>query len=130
VIPRYFGACDIFALGSLVESAGIVLLEAMAAGRPVVCTDAGGPSEYVQEGATGFIVPPANPAAMADKLRVLLEQPELREAFGREGRVRVIRCFPYSKRVRELRESYLEALRSPGAGRFVEPANAHTGDLS
>jgi glycosyltransferase involved in cell wall biosynthesis len=114
VIPRYFTACDIFALGSLVESAGIVLLEAMAAGRPVVCTNAGGPSEYVQDEVTGFIVPPADPPAMAAKLRLLLERPDLRERLGSQGRVRVNRCFPYAKRVRELRESYLEAMRHPG----------------
>ena len=85
-IPKYFAAADLFVHASRIESAGYVLLEAMAAGLPVVCTDAGGPAEYVKNGVAGFLVPVADPVAMAEKILLLLQNVELREKFGRQAR--------------------------------------------
>lgn len=113
-IPKYFAACDIFVLASHIEAAGNVLLEAMASGRPVICTDAGGPPEYVREGTTGFIVPPAAPEPMAEKIRVLLDDPELRCRLGEQGRKIAEREHPYSDLVKGYLDVYRQAM-STGA---------------
>ena len=84
----YFAAADVFVHASRIEAAGYVLLEAMAAGLPVVCTDAGGPAEYVANDVAGFVVPVADPAAMAERVLLLLRNTELRERLGRQARER------------------------------------------
>ena len=84
-ISQYFAACDVFVLASTLEAAGNVLLEAMAAARPVVCTASGGPAEYVRDGETGFVVPVADVAALAARLRLLLDDPALADRLGEQG---------------------------------------------
>ncbi len=81
-IASYFAAADLLVHGSLIEASGNVLLEAMASGLPIVCTDAGGPAEYVSDGETGFVVPVADPPAMAKRIVTLLDDPALRLRFG------------------------------------------------
>lgn len=73
------------------ESFGIVLLEAMAAGRPVVASNIPGYRTVIQDGVQGFLVPPANPAAIADRICELLANPSLGAQFGRAGRERALR---------------------------------------
>ena len=85
-IPDYFAACDVFVLASTLEAAGNVLLEAMASARPVVCMDSGGPPEYVEDGTTGFVVPVADVKGLAERIRLLLDDPVLAEELGRHGR--------------------------------------------
>jgi glycosyltransferase involved in cell wall biosynthesis len=111
VIPRAeiaqaFAACDIFVLASVWEAAGNVLLEAMAAGRPVVCTSSGGPPEYVVDGVTGFVVPVGDRQALASKLALLLSDPELRRELGERGRTRACDEFSYERMVAALRAVY------------------------
>jgi glycosyltransferase involved in cell wall biosynthesis len=84
-ISHYFAACDVFVLASTLEAAGNVLLEAMAAARPVVCTASGGPTEYVRDGETGFVVPVGDVPALAARLRLLLDDPALAYRFGEQG---------------------------------------------
>ena len=74
-----------FVLASTIEAAGNVLLEAMAAARPVVCTASGGPAEYVRDGETGFVVPVGDVPALAARLRLLLDDPALANRFGEQG---------------------------------------------
>ena len=69
------------------------MLDAMALGKPVVATHAGGIPEVVQDGVTGLLVPPCDPQALADALSYLLQHPEQGEAFGAAGRKRVERHF-------------------------------------
>jgi glycosyltransferase involved in cell wall biosynthesis len=107
-IPWYFEAADLFAHGSLIESAGYVLLEAMAAGLPVVCTDAGGPAEYVADGVAGFVVPVAHPSAMAEKILLLLRDAALRDRLGRSGRARVETHFRFERMIQETLDTYRE----------------------
>lgn len=85
-IARYFRACDVFVHAPRFEAVGNVLLEAMASGRPVVCTDAGGPAEYVQHERTGFVVPVGDTVALAARVRTLLEDPGRADALGAAGR--------------------------------------------
>jgi glycosyltransferase involved in cell wall biosynthesis len=109
-IPKYFAACDVFVLASTLEAAGNVLFEAMAAGRPIVCTDSGGPGEYVVDGETGFIVPVGNPERLADAVRQLLADPALQERLGQAGRQRSHQQFDYGRMITDLLEVYREGM--------------------
>jgi glycosyltransferase involved in cell wall biosynthesis len=119
-IAKYFGACDVFVLASILEAAGNVLFEAMAAGRPVVCTDSGGPGEYVVEEETGFVVPVGDTAALADRIWLLLKNPELQDLLGAEGRRRALSEFNYDRMVADLVDVYDEVL----SGRSVQTKTA------
>lgn len=82
-------AATVVALPSLAEGLPLVALEAMALGRPVVATAVGGTPEAVEDGVTGRLVPPADPAALAAALRALLDDPAKAAALGAAGRRRV-----------------------------------------
>ena len=88
-LPRYHAAADVFcspAVGQ--ESFGIVLVEAMAAGVPVVATDIPGYREVVRDGVDGLLVPPNDPAALAGAIGRVLSEPELASALAAGGRAR------------------------------------------
>jgi glycosyltransferase involved in cell wall biosynthesis len=111
-LAPYFAACDLFVLGSITEGSGNVLLEAMASGRPAICMDAGGPPEYVRHGSTGFVVPVGDEAALAQRIRELLEQPELADSMGAAGRARMVEGFDYSRMIGTILSIYEDAVRS------------------
>lgn len=83
-----YGRAQVFCLPSLQEGFGIVYLEAMAAGLPVVAGDAGAAAEVVPAGEAGLLVPPRDPAALAEALARLLREPALRARMGAAGRRR------------------------------------------
>jgi glycosyltransferase involved in cell wall biosynthesis len=85
VAPLYQQS-DICVLTSDYEGLPNVLLEAMASGLPVVSTRVGGVPQIVQEGETGFMVAPDDEDAMVSAIRLLSENPDLRQAMGRQGR--------------------------------------------
>jgi glycosyltransferase involved in cell wall biosynthesis len=79
---------DLFVLPSVYEGLAIALVEAMALGKPAVVTRVGGLPEVVEDGKNGFIVPPANPAMLAQGIVRLLVDDELRGSFGADARRR------------------------------------------
>jgi glycosyltransferase involved in cell wall biosynthesis len=79
---------DVFVLSSLSEGMPVSILEAMAAGLPVVASAVPGLEEVVLDGETGFLVPPGDPAALAARLGRLVNEPDLRSSFGAAGRAR------------------------------------------
>ncbi len=81
-----YGACDLFVLPSTVEPFGIVIVEAMACGKPVVCTDSGGVREIVADSINGFVVPARDPGALAHRICQLLSDKGARDRMGRMGR--------------------------------------------
>ncbi len=90
---RVIAAADVVVCSSWFEGFGTVNLEAMASARPVVSTNRGGPAETVLDGVTGFLVPPGDPAALAQRVLQLLRDPALRARMGAAGRAHVLRHF-------------------------------------
>ena len=85
-IPALFCGADAFAFPSRGEGFGIALLEAMAAGVPAVAAAAGGVPEFAHDGENALLVPPDDPAALAEGLARLIADPQLRKRLSREGR--------------------------------------------
>jgi phosphatidyl-myo-inositol alpha-mannosyltransferase len=110
VLPRYHAACDVFvspALGQ--ESFGIVLVEAMAAGLPVVATDIPGYREVVRGGVEGLLVRPNDPPALAAAISKLLSTPAFATALAEAGRIRA-EAFSWGVVVPRLEAVYDRAL--------------------
>jgi glycosyltransferase involved in cell wall biosynthesis len=88
------------------ELLGLVLLESMACGTPVICTNVGGMPEIVKDGVTGFVVPPNDPKALAARIAYLFDNPEVARAMGRKGRERVVEAFSWSKVAQRCLDAY------------------------
>jgi glycosyltransferase involved in cell wall biosynthesis len=87
-VTKVISIYDIFAFPSLNEGMGRVLVEAMALGKPIVASDAGGIPDLVTHGINGFLVPPKNPERLAESINILLHDKERRAKMGAEGKAR------------------------------------------
>jgi glycosyltransferase involved in cell wall biosynthesis len=112
-IPALLAQSHVFVLSSLSEGMPISVLEAMAAGLPVVASNVGGIPEQVVDGETGLLVPPDDPAALAAALECLLDEPELRARMGAAGRRRAVELFDVARFRREHLALYDRLLASP-----------------
>ena len=88
-VGKYFTSCSVFATPSRSEGMGRVFIEAMASGKPCVGTRVGGIPYLIVDGQTGFLVDSEDAEALADRLRTLLADPDLRVRMGKAGRRRV-----------------------------------------
>jgi glycosyltransferase involved in cell wall biosynthesis len=113
-VPRLMGQADIVVTVPWYEPFGIVPLEAMACGRPVVGSAVGGLLDTVVPGVTGELVPPRRPDLLAAALRGLLADPARREAFGQEGRRRVETHYSWDRVVRLHERVYAGVVASRG----------------
>jgi glycosyltransferase involved in cell wall biosynthesis len=115
---RQMGECDVLVHPSLHDSGGVVCLEAMAARKPVICLDTGGPGVQVTE-QTGFPIPPARAdkviGAMSDAMKTLADDAALRVRLGTAARQRVIDRFSFSSKCAELCEIYELAFAGPAS---------------
>lgn len=107
-LPQLYGASDVFVLPSLSEAFGIVLLEAMASGVPVVGTSAGGIPEILD--GCGMVVQPGNADELADAINLLLDNQNLAGKLGRLGRRRVERLYDWRIIAEKIESTYMEVL--------------------
>jgi glycosyltransferase involved in cell wall biosynthesis len=107
-----YAACDVFVTTPWYEPFGITPLEAMACGRPVIGSAVGGIQYSVVHDVTGFLVPPHDPLALAQRLEQLHANPALANALGRAGARRVRSMFTWDRIARELADVY-ETVRVP-----------------
>ncbi len=110
-IPELLGAMDIFVLPSYSEGVSRALLEAMAAGLPVIASEVGGLPEIVRPGETGLLIPPRSPEALAEALAGLLADPARAAALGERARAYVQANFSLERLARDLNASYDEVSR-------------------
>jgi glycosyltransferase involved in cell wall biosynthesis len=109
-VPSFLRNIDVFAFASLSEGFGQVIIETMAAGKPVVASNIAPLTEIVTHGQTGFLVKPDDPQAFADAIVRLLVRPEQAKKMGSHGRQRVYKCFLARKMADETLTLY-ESLR-------------------
>ncbi|NJE05206.1 glycosyltransferase family 1 protein [Thermococcus sp. M36] len=111
-LPKIFGIADLFVLPSITaEAFGIVILEAMASGVPVVATDVGGIPEVIRESESGLLVPPGNEPALRSAMEALLSDERLAHRLGENGRKAVEERYSWSKVVVEIEKAYEDALQ-------------------
>ena len=105
-IEQCFLGADVFLLAPRNEAFGLVFVEAGYAGLPSIATRVGGIPEIIEEGRSGILVEPLNPAALADALRKLGNDPALRAQMGRSARERISQFFTIDRMI----DSYCEVL--------------------
>ena len=115
-VAHFFAGSDVFVLPAVIdksgdtEGLGMVLLEAMANGVPVVATEVGGISDVVVDGETGFLVDQRNPVQLAEKIALLCQNPSLRTSMGLAARERVRRFFSWPSVVERTLQVYNSVL--------------------
>jgi glycosyltransferase involved in cell wall biosynthesis len=111
-VAPWYAICDAVALTSASEGTRVTLIEALAAGRPVVATKVGGVPDVVDEGETGFLVRPRDTHALAERLEILARDPERRAAMGAAGRERMLERYGVDRLVDDVDVLYRELLEA------------------
>ncbi|MDQ3855614.1 MAG: glycosyltransferase, partial [Chloroflexota bacterium] len=116
----YYGAGDLAITTPWYEPFGLTPLEAMACARPVIGSTVGGLAHTIVDGATGYLIPPRDPEALASRMQRVLHDRDLQERMGRVGRTRVERKFSWqltAERTCALYETLLHADTHSTSGR-------------
>ncbi|MFQ5803674.1 MAG: glycosyltransferase [Candidatus Methylomirabilales bacterium] len=113
-IPNMLSLMDVFALASILEGSPVVILEALGAVRPIVATRINGVTDVVQHGVTGLLVPPGDPAALADAIVSLLKDRELSCRLAEAGQKLVEERFALRRMVEEVDRFYTTLLQKKG----------------
>ena len=90
ILPDFYSAADVFVLPSYYESFGLVALEAMACGTPVVVSRVGGLKTFIKQGETGYLIPWRCPEPFAQRLDILMANPDLKESMGKAARAQAL----------------------------------------
>jgi len=114
-IPAILAITDVFVLSTLWEGLPIVLLEAMAAAKPVIASDVDGNREVVVNEETGLLVPPGNPEALAQTIIRLAKEPQKAKEMGQKGLERAKRHFSMELMCQQIANLYTELAKSQGA---------------
>ncbi len=115
-VYEVIASSDLVIVPSSVEPFSLVTLEALEVGKPVIATQSGGPEEIITHGKTGWLVPVSDPAAMAQAIIQLLENPELRLALGKNGQQHFSEAFDYSNFIDHFDKVFRAAVDSPRPG--------------
>jgi glycosyltransferase involved in cell wall biosynthesis len=109
-----FAAADVFVFPTYYPAEGHpwVIVEAMAAGLPIITTDQGAITESVKDGVNGFIVEKRNPQQIADKIKFLIENPEIRKKMGEQSRRLYLENFTEEKMVERMSHAFNSVLAS------------------
>ncbi|MDA8296258.1 MAG: glycosyltransferase [Actinomycetota bacterium] len=116
-LPDVVAEADVVVLASRNEGTPLAVIEAMAAGRPVVATDVGGIPHVVQHGESGLLCPPGHPGDLATAIRRLLDAPELGHQLASEGQRRVLQRFDVQRMVAVHQSLYGDLLAHDFSGR-------------
>lgn len=111
-IVKHLQWADLLIHSAVSEGFCNAVLEAQAMELPVVCSDAGGLPENVENGATGFVVPRRDPEAMAEKIMLLIQDPKMRESMGKKGRQRAVQLFNAADQIRSFEKFYSDILKT------------------
>lgn len=114
-VPALIRSADVVVCTPWYEPFGMVPLEAMACGRPVVAAAVGGLVDTIVDGATGWLVPPRQPRAIAEAVKVLMDDEKLRTEFGRAGRRRVETRYSWLHIAQATAAVYLDVTRQRAA---------------
>ncbi|MFS2076587.1 glycosyltransferase, partial [Curtobacterium sp. CT11-133] len=126
-MPAVYRSADVVVCAPWYEPFGIVPLEAMACGRPVVASSVGGLIDTVVEDATGLHVPPRDEHAVAQAVGALLDDPDRREAYGRAGRERADARYTWQKVAADSERVYERLLAgTTGVTAATAPARPRT----
>jgi len=109
-IPELLRLMDVFVLPSLGEGVSNTLLEAMATGLPLVATRVGGNPELIEEGVNGCLIPVADPTALANSLKALLNEPQTMALYGEKSLNKVRQSFDWNHTVEEYLTVYDQLL--------------------
>jgi glycosyltransferase involved in cell wall biosynthesis len=101
-VPQIAASCDVAVLTSLEEGLSRFLLESMAYGTPVITTDCGGPTEFVRDDYNGFIVPVGDSEAVAEKVRLLRNNPEIHQRLSRNAIATIENEMSHSRTVEQM----------------------------
>lgn len=104
-LPYYYSAAEVLVMPSHYESFGMVALEAMACGTPVIASEVGGLAYLVRDGETGFTIPDQEPEKLCEKISWLLNDPELHESMSRRA-VEYAQDYAWEKIVKQIVETY------------------------
>ena len=112
-VASYLQTMDIFVVPSISssETFGVAVIEASSCAIPVIASDIGGLSEVVVDGETGYLIPPRNEEAIAEKIIKLIEEPELRKNLGANGRKFVLDNYDWNLCAKKMEEVYESILK-------------------
>jgi glycogen(starch) synthase len=109
-LARWYATADILVVPSWYEPFGMVVLEGMLYGLPIIATDIGGPAEILEPGRTGLLVPPRDPEQLARAIIGLIGAPQTRRRLGLVAARVVRQTWSYTRVVDEMRSVYDEAI--------------------
>jgi len=124
-VVQLYSHASVFVCPSIYEPFGLINLEAMACGTPVVASRVGGIPEVVVDGETGWLVPPGDPTALAEALRVALADPARARRMGEAGRRRVEAHFSWDRIAERTLAVYRDAIAAKAAARGEPPGGDH-----
>lgn len=119
-LPYYYSAADVVVVPSHYESFGMVALEAMACGTPVVASQVGGLAFLVQDGTTGFVIPDGEPEILGNRLKELILNTDLRDRLGQQAHL-LAQSYSWERIAGEIQSVYLEVLNPRAGGESRAP---------